>query len=417
MRSRAGRSILAALAIVAIAASAAFLYRSEKQISASTVSLRAFDVHAREAADAIADLRSSQQAYVAAGQGVTFWMPKVASTTDAITTTVRTLRQSATSADARAALDQAAATVNEFVEIDQRARDYLRSSQPLMAADVIFTEGTAAAANAARQVETARLAEHQAFDLSSSQVRRQDAMALAAAAAIGVLALVLLLPIPLETHGDMTSPRVEGLGEEESAARLVPNGARAPEVRGTQAPGTQAPEALQAPKAREAPAASAAGPILKSAAALATDLGRARDLDDLARLLERIAHLVDASGIVVWLGSTSGSDLRAVLAHGYSPEMVARMPAVPRSANNAAAAAYRNGELQIVLSRPGGTSGAIVAPILTADGCIGALSAEIRSGGETSQTVQALATLFAAQLAAIVAPAETAASDAKTASA
>jgi GAF domain-containing protein len=78
---------------------------------------------------------------------------------------------------------------------------------------------------------------------------------------------------------------------------------------------------------------------------------------------------------------------------------------VPRKADNAAAAAYRSGTLQIVLSRPGGSSGAVVAPILTADGCIGALSAEIRSGGETSEGVQALAAIFAAQLAGVLAAA------------
>jgi GAF domain-containing protein len=51
----------------------------------------------------------------------------------------------------------------------------------------------------------------------------------------------------------------------------------------------------------------------------------------------------------------------------------------------------------------------VVAPILAADGCIGALSAEIRDGGETSDSVQALAVIFAAQLAGVLtvtAPAE-----------
>jgi GAF domain-containing protein len=88
--------------------------------------------------------------------------------------------------------------------------------------------------------------------------------------------------------------------------------------------------------------------------------------------------------------------------------MIARIPPVPRSADNAAAAAYRSGRLQIVLARPGGTSGAIVAPILSADGCIGALSAEIRGGGETSEGIQALASIFAAHLAGVLssAPAE-----------
>ena len=77
---------------------------------------------------------------------------------------------------------------------------------------------------------------------------------------------------------------------------------------------------------------------------------------------------------------------------------------MPRSANNAAAAAYRSGTLQIVLARPGGSTGAVVAPIISVDGCIGALSAEIRGGAEMSEGVQALASIFAAQLANVVAP-------------
>lgn len=394
MRSRAARLTIALLASIAIAAAAAFLYTSEKQIAASTVALRAFDLHAREATDALADLRAGQQAYVAAGQGVAFWMPKVASTTDAVTTAVRALRQSAASGEARAALDQAANTIAEFADIDKRARDYLKSAQPLMAGDVIFTEGTETAATAARQVETARLDEHQAFDQRSAQVRRQEAMALGGAAGFAVLVLLLLAVA----------------GARGSAESLALQSAEAP----------YAPQAPAAPPAAPLAPVSSAGPIMKAAADLATDVGRARDFNDLAGLLARAADLMDATGVVVWIGSTAGADLRPVLAHGYSPQVVARMPAVPRSGDNAAAAAYRTGSLQLVLSRPGGSNGAIVAPILTADGCIGALSAEIRSGGETSETVQALAAIFAAQLANVIAAApavESAGTDTKTASA
>jgi len=77
---------------------------------------------------------------------------------------------------------------------------------------------------------------------------------------------------------------------------------------------------------------------------------------------------------------------------------------VPRSANNAAAAAYRSGTLQIVLARPGSSPGALVAPLLSPDGCIGALSAEVAGGGEASDGIQALVTIFAAQLATVIAP-------------
>ena len=123
----------------------------------------------------------------------------------------------------------------------------------------------------------------------------------------------------------------------------------------------------------------------------------------MTRILGRAADLLDASGLMVWMGTTSGGDLRPVLAHGYSSQMLARIPPVARSADNAAAAAYRSGTLQIVLSRPGVSIGAVVAPILSADGCIGALSAEIRGGGETSELVQALAAIFASHLAGVLA--------------
>jgi hypothetical protein len=149
-------------------------------------------------------------------------------------------------------------------------------------------------------------------------------------------------------------------------------------------------------------------PRLKAAAKLCTEFSRVTSSDDMTELLGQGGEVMDASGLIVWLGSTSGADLRPVLAHGYSTQALARMSTVPRSANNAAAAAYRSGTLQIVLARPGSSPGALVAPLLSPEGCIGALSAEISDGGETSDGVQALATIFAAQLAAALAvPSET----------
>ena len=59
-----------------------------------------------------------------------------------------------------------------------------------MAGDVIFTEGDQTAATAARQVEAARLAEHQALDALEGAVRRQEAMVLAGAG--GLTALIVL---------------------------------------------------------------------------------------------------------------------------------------------------------------------------------------------------------------------------------
>jgi len=269
-------------------------------------------------------------------------------------------------------------TLAEFANADKRARDYLRSGQLLMAGDVIFTEGDQTAASAARQVETARLAEHRALDASEAGVRKQEAIALAGAGGVSAL-IVLLLGV-----GGSVKPESESLS---IALKEVP----------------------QHQQSR------AVSPVLKTAAQLCTDFARMRDIHDLQQLLERASDVMDAAGLVVWLGSSNGAELQPVLTHGYGDETRARLPNVARTANNAAAAAYRSGDVQIVLSRPGGAKGAIVAPILGAQGCIGALSAEIRGGGEASESVQALAAIIAAQLAGVLAVPRAESADARAA--
>jgi hypothetical protein len=53
----------------------------------------------------------------------------------------------------------------------------------------------------------------------------------------------------------------------------------------------------------------------------------------------------------------------------------------------------------------GSANGALVAAPVTADGCIGVLSAEMKGGSERDESSQALASIFAAQLATLVSPA------------
>ena len=373
MRSRATRLTFGVAAWLALGAAAFLLFRFETQISSLSESVRVFDRVAREATDAVVDVRVGQEAYVAAGQGVAFWMPKVASTSETISASLTTLRQLAADAGTRAAVDEAAATMSEFAGTDKRARDYIGSGQQLMAADVIFTEGVTATVAAARQVDAARVAAHVASDAAQAALRKQQALALGVCALLTAFVVLLLVP----AQGVVVAGR--GLG--------------------TAGPGrvSEVGPTVEAPKARPSPE-------FRLAAALVTDLGRVRDAQDFPGLLARAADMLDASGLMVWMGNTAGVDLKPVLSHGYTPQVLARTPAVPRSANNAAAAAYRSGTLQIVLSRPGGSTGAVVAPIISVDGCIGALSAEIRGGAETSESIQALTAIIAAQLASVVAP-------------
>ena len=373
--SRALRLMFGAMALVAIGVAALLLIRTEREIAGRAAAMRAFDQRARDAADALEEARVGQHGYVAAGQGEAFWTAKVTASRDALSAALAALAASATPSS-RTTIEEATASAREFGNIDQRVREYLSAHQPLMAADIIFTEGSDTAATAARQVETARLTEHQVFDLNVAELRKRQAVIAGSAAAVAALVILLLIPVR----------RARAAAQEESAASASPSHLVAP------------------PPAREARPPAPSASALRMAATLATDFGRVSDLDELSRLLGRAAGVLDASGLMVWMGS-GGGDLRPVLAHGYSSQVLARIPPVPRSADNAAAAAYRSGTLQIVLARPGAASGAVVAPILAADGCIGALSAEIRGGAETSELVQAFATIYASHLAGILASA------------
>ena len=420
MRSRSARVVSAFVAWIVLGLAGFFVFQSHQETRSAAAALREADLHAREAADALVDLRIAQQAYVAAGQGVDFWMPKVVSTKAQVAAALTALRGSISSPAARTELDEAVAAMGEFDGVDKRARDYIRSRQVLMAGDVIFTEGGQLATVAARKVELTRLAEHQAVDANEAALWSRQASVMGAAGVVaGLIALVLAVT------GRSAAAEQPGI------AQLGLSGGASEAIR--PAPWSQKPldtdEGVVA-HARAAASVSNATPkqaggavamdvpppprnaiVLKTAADLATDFGRVRESEELQRLLGRTADLLDAAGVVVWMSAmdSGGESLRPVLSHGYTPQILARMSAVPCSADNAAAAAYRTGTLQVVQSRvrgaagAPGSSGAIVAPILAADGCIGALSAEINNGGEGSEAVQAIAAIVAAQLAGILA--------------
>ena len=363
------RATFGAVALIAIGAAAFFVIRAERQIAQMTAAVRAFDLEASETVGAFAELRSGQEAYVAAGQGAAFWFPRVAAATGRVKSGVRSLRLGARSGPGRQALMEAEAAVADLEATEKRIRDYLNAGDRLMAADVIFAEDGNQAAAAARQVQTARQAEGQAADADAAELRRRQAAALAAAAAVSAAVIALLIP-----------------ARRRRPHAIAPEGPLDPI-----APAYAPRETVQSSQ------------FLRISADLCTEFGRIRDVDDLKRLLPQVADIMGARGLIVWLGSTAGADLQPVLAHGYSAETIARMPRLRRTGDNAAAAAYRTGVQQIVLSRPGRMCGGIVAPILAVDGCIGALSVEMPEGTEGSEPIQTLATIVASQLASVVA--------------
>jgi hypothetical protein len=134
---------------------------------------------------------------------------------------------------------------------------------------------------------------------------------------------------------------------------------------------------------------------LTAAADVCTAISRLTSADQLPALLTRIATVIDASGIILWMGA--GEELLAAAAHGYDPRVIGRLGAIPRSADNATAAAWRTGQVGFV---PGDvmSNGAIVAPLFGQENCIGVLAAEVRHGRETDAATRAVTAMIAAQL-------------------
>jgi hypothetical protein len=81
--------------------------------------------------------------------------------------------------------------------------------------------------------------------------------------------------------------------------------------------------------------------------------------------------------------------------------VISRLGPIHRSADNATAAAWRRGEIQTVAGDMV-TNGAVVAPMFAPGMCAGVLAAEIRHGREQDDTLHAVASMIASQLAMVV---------------
>jgi hypothetical protein len=161
------------------------------------------------------------------------------------------------------------------------------------------------------------------------------------------------------------------------------------------------PPAPEPPPTREVAAAPAARtravvPDLLNAAELCARLGRASDHRGVTLVLEDAARALDAVGVIVWAWDDRAAGLTPLFACGYADDLIARMPVVRRDDDNGLAAAFRSADTYVVAGRPG-TTGAVIAPLLSRGQCVGVLAAETRDGGEQRGAVRALASILAVQ--------------------
>jgi hypothetical protein len=140
---------------------------------------------------------------------------------------------------------------------------------------------------------------------------------------------------------------------------------------------------------------------LDAIAGLCTALARVIDRNEIQQLLQEAAHELNAIGIIIWTWDTIADELRPALVHGYSSRVLAQLPPVRREADNVTAAAFRSGQ---TCEMKGGsdTSGALVVPLLTAEGCAGVLALELNPGAAHTRSNRAVATILASVLGQLV---------------
>ena len=124
---------------------------------------------------------------------------------------------------------------------------------------------------------------------------------------------------------------------------------------------------------------TAQGVNFAAASRVCADLARVTNAGDVSALLTRAAEVLDARGIIVWVTDQPGLSLYPMFTHGYPSAVLARLGTIATDANNATAASWRSGELLSVTGDRDSPS-ALVTPIITADGCVGVLAAELRHG-------------------------------------
>jgi len=140
---------------------------------------------------------------------------------------------------------------------------------------------------------------------------------------------------------------------------------------------------------------------LCAAARLCTELGQLDETQDAAPLLQQAAGILDAVGLIVWEWDPQATELAPVLAHGYSDKVLAQLPKVRRDDDNATASAFRSAQTTVV-SGSKVASGALVVPLMTPAGCGGVLAVELKPDSAPMESIRAVVTIFAAQLARLV---------------
>lgn len=372
---------------------------------------------ATTALDALLEIRASERAYLAAGQGVQYWRARVEGAIGRLKNSMGALRTHP-AASTSGVLETTDDMLARLLKIESRIGEHAEAGRRPHAEDLIFADGLETSASLERDVRAAAQTIAADHRLHVRDLRERELIVAALAASVSVLVALLLVP----SGRQATSPAVSAASETRDTSDL-PLNLRDATPRTIDSP----PRVLVAPAPAPPPPATRAHtlvhrparePVLEppvepdraliarwlAAADLCGALARVVDSRDLPALVAHINRVLDAQGTIVWMSEMGERALKAALAHGYRDDVLERLGVVGWDAANPAAEAFRRRETRVV-DAAGGAPAALVVPLVSGSGCAGVMTVEFKPNAAPDSTTLALAQIFAAQLAGVVAPA------------
>ena len=343
----------------------------ERQLKASTIDRLLTSISA---------IAAAQQAYVDFGRRDQRTLTQVSLLVDHMTTDAAGLRAAGGTANSTARLEEFWTALSALMTAESHARETLAAGDEGAAADALFVE-------AKDQVETLRASlrgflqsETESYASTRTDSNRRRWIVLGGVAVLWAAGLIVFAAVPGRRRSDL--PEVGRVVLPADAIVSLS------EVVGPAA------------NADSAPSAPVSNADLKAAATCVSNLARLEDAAALPGLLEQIAVILNARGVILWMAA--GDELIVAAAHGYDAHILRRIRPIGRMADNVTAAAWRTSELQTVPPEETGY-GALVAPMVGPSGPLGVLAAEIAGGHESDPDTRSLAAIIASQFASVLA--------------
>ena len=381
MQHRGQRLAILCLILLTGALAAVFIWTTERGVRQLDEQRESKEATIDRLQSSISTIASTQQAYAENRRHDVASFTRVSVLVNRITTDAAGLRAAATSGASNERLEEFWTALSALMAAESRARGQFAGGDEGAAAETMLASAHEHVTRLNSSLRAFREAEVAIYRSARATSTWQSAAVLGISAVLWAAGLVMFAVVPWRATTQVTDVAASTPGYRNASTAFLRSDVMSAET---------APQTAVAPPAID----------LAAAARLTTELSTLSDQAELPGLLGRAADILDARGVVIWMGA--GSELFAAAAHGYDQAVLQRIKPIARSADNATAAAWRTSQMRTVPADSDG-HGAIVAPMLGPAGCVGVLAAETRSGREQDEATQSVAAIVASQLASVLA--------------